>query len=259
MGYQLNLELPRTLNDKINWLILYDRNEIKATCADKYLVREHVETRIGEQFLIPAYLITEDVSDLVPENLPDHPVIIKATHDSGSNIIVRSKNQEDWNSIRNKCKKWLHHNYYYKSREWQYRKLKPRIIVEKLLINENNEVPFDYKLHFFNGNLVFTQVDIDRHTDHRRNLYDPDWKFIECQWYFENGRAVARPGSYEQMKKLGTQLARDFLYVRVDFYEFNSQVFFGELTFHPGSGSEEFHPSHFDVYFGEKLKLPIDG
>src|SRR5690606_31863903 len=131
------------------------------------------------------------------------------------------KESINWKEVQVKLKRRLKNNLYYGSKEWQYKDIKPRIIVEGLLTTEDGELPLDYKLHCFNGKLTFTQVDIDRHTCHRRNLYDLNWNFINCSWKYENGREIQRPDSYDLMRYLAEVIAKDFIYVRVDFYSVN--------------------------------------
>lgn len=256
MGYELNLDNPKTLNEKIQWLKLYDRTSLHTIAADKYAVRNYVEEKIGKQYLIPLYYDTQRPSDINVENLPDLPVIIKTNHDSSGGIIVKDKSLVNWKEIQDEFEKRLKKNFYYGSKEWQYKEIEPKIIVEKLLTTEEGNIPFDYKLHCFNGKLAFTQVDIDRQTNHCRNLYDESWNFIECTWKYKNGENIQKPHEYELMRSLAETLAKDFIYVRVDFYCVKGKVYFGELTFHSESGNGIFTPKYFDEKFGNMLKLP---
>ena len=255
LGYELDLNNPQTLNEKIQWLKLNDRNQLQTICADKYAVREYIRNKIGEQYLIPLILKTEKITDIFPENLPDYPFIIKTNHDSSGGIIVRDKSKIDWQNVRRKLAINLKNNYYYFNKEWQYKHIKPCIIVEKLLLDGSGSIPSDYKLHCFNGKLAFVQVDIDRQTDHRRSIYDPHWNLLDCQWLYQKGGSVAKPISFNKMSSLAEEIARDFCYVRVDFYNLNGEIYFGELTFHPGSGIELFTPFDWDKKFGAQLNL----
>ncbi|NYJ28036.1 ATP-grasp fold amidoligase family protein [Allomuricauda sp. ARW1Y1] len=255
MGYDLNLKNPRTLNEKINFLKIYERHPLLTIAADKYKVRGYIKKTIGEEYLIPLVLHTKNPEDIAPENLPNYPVIIKTNHNSSGGIIVKDKSSIDWNAKRKVLAKLLRENHYYSTREWQYKDIEPRIVVEKLLTDPKGNIPDDYKLHCFNGKLVFTQVDLDRHTDHKRNLYDVNWVRIPCSWFFDNGKDVLKPFQYMKMKELAEKIAKDFTYVRVDFYNTGESIFFGELTFHPGSGYEKFNPNSFDYELGEQLDL----
>lgn len=255
LGYRLDLKNPRTLNEKIQWLKLNDRRPLLPICADKYSVRQYIKEKIGEEYLIPLIFCCEDPKELSSKNLPDVPFVIKCTHDSGGAVIVRDRSDIDWKSIQRQFAWSLKSNYYFMWKEWQYKNIKPRIVVERLLLDENSAVPMDYKLHCFNGRVALIQVDIDRHKDHKRNLYDPDWNRINCRWLYDNGKEVIRPENLSKMKSLAQTIARDFLYVRVDLYNLGSRVFFGELTFHPEAGFGEFRPAIWDRKFGDMLRL----
>jgi hypothetical protein len=152
-------------------------------------------------------------------------------------------------------KNLLRENYFIASREWQYKNIKPRIVVEKLLMDEVGGIPYDYKMHCFNGKLVFTQVDLDRQINHTRNLYDTDWHYIPCKWIYENGKSIQKPLMYNKMRELAEIIAADFIYVRVDFYVLGKSIYFGELTFHSESGLGHFEPEHFDRDFGKLLDI----
>lgn len=258
LHYKLNLEDPKTFNEKIQWLKLHDRTPLHVTCSDKYAVREHIMNKIGSKYLVPLIFKTNNVEDLIPENFPDYPVIIKTNHDSGGGTMIYNKHEANWNDIQRIFRKRLAFNYDYGKGEWQYSEITPCIIVEKLLLDEQGNIPSDYKMHFFNGKLAFTHVDMDRSTDHRRNLYDPEWNFIPCTLLYKNGRPIDKPEVYEEMKKVASILAKDFIYVRVDLYVLGSKIYFGELTFHHGSGNELFTPMEWDNILGAQLQLPIE-
>ena len=255
LGYELDLENPKTFNGKIQWLKLNEREPLQVLCTDKYAVRDYIREKIGEAYLIPLLYHTDDPADITPETLPNVPHIIKANHNSGGAIVVRDKSKLDYKEVQKSLKVQLGRNYYNFSREWQYKDIEPRIIVEKLLLDEQGKVPKDYKFHCLNGELAFIQVDLDRYSDHRRNLYDPDWNFIDCQLLYEKGGHAARPPELEQMKALAETIAQDFRLVRVDFYNVGERVYFGELTFYPGNGFEPFTPRVWDRTFGDRLTL----
>lgn len=263
-GFNLNLENPKTLNEKIQWYKINYRNPLISICADKFAVRGYVADTIGSEFLIPLLFHTEKPKEIIPENLPDYPFIIKATHTAGTHHVVKNKNKADWKKIQTDCVWWLRLNYYYIQKEWQYKNLKPQIVVEKLLMESNGELPSDYKLHYFEGQFEFLQVDLDRFTNHKRNIYDKDWNLQNFTWspldksgkpYKNNGRDVAKPLNLALMIEMGAKLAKPFPYVRADFYVVNEQIFFGELTFHHAAGLEHFTPAELDLYYGKKVPL----
>lgn len=256
MGYSIDIDNPKTLNEKITWLKLYDRTDLHTLVADKYTVRSYIEKKIGKEYLIPLLFHTKDASELIPENLPDCSFIIKNNHDSGGYVIVKDKSAIDWPAVQKGFRRSLKDNFYFATREWQYKNIEPRIIVEELLTTEDGEIPNDYKLHCFNGKLAFVHVDISRFGDRRRNLYDPNWNFIPCVWQYENGEMEEKPKLFEEMKRLAETIAKDFIYSRVDFYAVKGKIYFGEITFHHHSGTQKFKTEGCDLKFGKLLKLP---
>jgi hypothetical protein len=258
MGYSLDLDNPQTLNEKINWLKLYDRTDLHTLVADKYKVRAYVSKKIGKEYLVPLIYQTKNPDNLKPENLTDSDYIIKANHDSSGGLIVQDQSSINWPVARKRFKRLLKDNHYYATREWQYKNIEPRIIVEELLITENGNIPNDYKLHCFNGKLAFVHIDIDRYGDRRRNLYDANWDFIPCVWQYENGEMETKPALFEKMKSLAETLAEDFAYARVDFYLVKGHIYFGEITFHHHSGFQKFNSLEWDYKFGQQLKLNVN-
>ena len=264
-GRDLNLKNPQTLNEKINWLKLrYNvNNDFYTQCADKYGVRDYLAKEFGEEYLIPLLFVTEDYRDLVPENIPDEHCIIKATHDSGGHyLIVRDKTNIDYKRLRENFRFWLSNNYYRSGKEWQYKNIVPRIVIEKLLETKNGKIPNDYKLHFINGELQFIYVSFDREGVNDRCTYDKDWNRLPFVWVpahtykpTMNSSIVPRPASLEKMIEFGSRIARNFKYVRVDFYDVDGKLYFGEITLHHGGGCDHFFPDKYDLYYGEKLKL----
>lgn len=254
LGYELDLENPQTFNEKISWLKLNERNPLQTLCADKYAVRNYVREKIGEQYLIPLLYHTDNPDDIVSENLPDVPHIIKANHNSGGAVVITDKSKVDFAEVRKSLREQLGRNYYHLWKEWQYKNIKPRIVVEKLLLDGSN-IPNDYKFHCFNGKVEFIQVDLERFTEHKRNLYDLDWNLMDCRWIYENGPAVEKPPALEQMIVLAETIAKDFRLVRVDFYTLGSSIYFGEITFHPETGMGVFYPSEWDKKLGDRLAL----
>ena len=262
----MNLNNPETLNEKILWLKLNDRTPLHTLCADKYTVRQYLINKFGEQYLIPLLYETETPNDITLDTIPDIPCIIKASHSQGDMIIVRNKFDLDIKRIQFEMKIWLKRNLYFETQEWQYKNCKPRIIIEKLLLDKDGKIPNDYKLHYINGKLEFVYCSVGRETVNKRNIYDAEWNPLFFSWvepYKETtnirGEEIPAPQSFEEMKRIGAIIAKDFpYYVRVDFYDVDGQLYFGEVTFHHGSGFDIFKPAKFDLEFGQKLRLPID-
>lgn len=263
-GKYPDLENPKTLNEKIVWLKLNDRTTLHTQCADKYAVRDYVSENIGSKYLVPLLYHTKCAKEIVPENLPDIPFIIKTNHDSGGVFIIYDKLKTDWSTLQKKLKNRLEHNYYWQSKEWQYKNIKPRIIVEKLLLDAKGNIPFDYKLHCFNGKVNMIQVDMGRGTDsHYRNWYTKDWIREPFKWTIVRNRKeikssiedIEKPKTLDLMIQLSETLSQPFRYVRVDWYDLDGQLFFGELTFHHDGGNRPIEPIEWDYKLGKKLKL----
>lgn len=259
LGYELDLENPKTFNEKIQWLKLYDRSAIHTVTADKFLSRKYISDIIGEQYLVPLILQTFNPDYLTANELPDYPFIIKANHDCGGTMIIKNKKDIDWNMVRNFFRTRLKKNYYYYGREWQYKNIKPRIIVEKLLTNTNGDVVYDYKVYCFNGKAKIVAVDKDREKSTKsRNWYDLDWNKKDIYWNtMGDNSIIEKPKCFDEMIELSEKMARSFPFLRVDWYLLKNQLFIGELTLHPGSGFVRFSPEKWDTILGDYLKLPI--
>lgn len=261
-GKKLDLKNPKTMNEKIEWLKLYDYKDEYTIIADKYRVREWLSKRYGESYLVPLIFVTENVQDINPTNIPDYPCIVKCNSGSAAYQIIRDKSKVNWPLLQKECQRWLDENYYYFSQEKQYKDVKPIIMVEKLLLTKNGTIPNDYKLNYFNGNLEFVYCSVDREGGNYRNIYDKDWKPLDFSWVHKSnyrddliGPAIPAPASFNEMVKIGNDIAKDFKYVRVDFYDVDGKLYYGEVTLHHGSGLDSFVPSKYDLIYGEKLML----
>lgn len=252
-GRELDLENPKTFNEKIQWRILRDRKDIYTQLADKYLVRDYVKEKIGEEYLIKLLGVYEKAEDINYDSLPNK-FVLKCNHDSGSVIICKDKSTFDRKAANKKLNFFLKRNFYYMTREWHYKNIKPLIICEEFL-EEDGKAPIDYKYHCLNNDVKFIQVDIGRFENHKRNNFDKNWKltpfiFGPKEYNFDNNyKRVEKPKKFEEMKKLALKIAEDFDYCRVDFYEVNEKIYFGEITFTPGAGLEVFS----DPKIGEEL------
>jgi hypothetical protein len=257
-GFRLNLCNPKTLNEKMQWKKIYDYNSLYVICSDKYLVRKYVTQKIGEKYLVPLFQVFEK-NNLFFSDLPNK-FVIKSTHASGHVYFVQDLDMEGKRKIEKMCKKWLSANYFYSTKDWQYKYIKPRIIIEGFLSGGNGSVPADYKFHCFYGKPVFIQVDIDRYDNHKRSYYDPEWNMLPFQFckqkkgkpVFESV-VVSRPSKLSEMISVAEKLSKDFDYVRIDLYQVGERVYFGEISFCHGSGFEKFFPQEYDKYYGEML------
>jgi hypothetical protein len=264
MGYPLNLDNPILLNEKIQWLKLYDRNKQYNLYADKYRVREYVKNKIGEQYLIPIYKVIPKNKKLTSSDFPDYPVVIKANHNSGGTKIIFNKNSIDLKLLNRTCNNWLRENYYYVSKEAQYKHIKPLLFIEKLLLDENENIPEDLKLHCFNGKVELISIDSNRFTNHCRDFYDRDWNKIDMIWsLFKNGKptspnsdvTIPKPEILDHLIEVAEKLASEFKYVRVDLYIVKKQIYFGELTLHHGGGFQEILPKSKAIELGKLIDL----
>lgn len=263
-GRELDLENPRTLNEKIQWLKLYYNVDkpFYTKCADKFSARDYVAKEFGEEYLVPLLYETTDCSKLGYDTFPDCHCIVKSNHDSGHYYIVRDKNEVDFRWLRNECKYWLSVDYYKRGKEWQYKNIERRIIIEKLLETKDGKIPNDYKLHFINGELQFIYVSYDREGVNDRCVFDASWNRQPFVWLEKvkykptlNTADVPKPASLNKMIEFGTRIAQNFKYVRVDFYDVDGKLYFGEITLHHGGGFDSFFPEEYDLYFGKKLNL----
>ena len=265
-GKYPDLDNPKSLNEKIQWIKLHDHRDEKTVLADKYLMRNCLIQKFGDEVkphLIPLLFSTADWREITLDNLPDEPFVIKANHSSQQTKIIHDKSKICIEALRQECRAWLNTNFYFHSQEWQYRDIPRRIVVEKMLQTKTGAIPNDYKLHFFNGNLEFVYCSIDREGANTRNIYDADWHPLHFSWSSskrdenKRGPEIQPPASFEQMRHYGQAIAQNYDYVRCDFFDVDGQMYFGEVTFHHGGGLDVFNPPEYDLIYGQKLQLTI--
>ncbi len=249
-----SLNPPVTFNEKLQWLKLYDRRDQIVLLADKSSVRDFVAKKIGINYLNEVYGVWGKLEDINFKNLPNS-FVIKATHGSGMNYFVRDKAKENGDSIIDICSKWLRTDYGVSGREWMYSKMKPKIIAEKLILDNQGKVPKDYKVFCFNGKAKFIAIDVDRFENQRRCFYDINWtkqNFTTLHKIYEGD--IPRPSNLDELLFCAETLAETFKFVRVDFY-LTDKLIFGEMTFFPGNCTEPFYPDSFDFELGEYLSI----
>jgi len=255
-GRPLNLESPATFNEKIHWLMLNYRIPVMTQLADKCKVRGYVAARVGDSLLNDLYGVWDDPWAVEFERLPDS-FVLKVTSGSGQNVLCRDKAKLNVERTRLQLAEWMKRNEYWVSREWAYKRITPRIIGERFLKDEQGNVPSDYKLFCFNGEPLFVQVDTDRFTDHRRDLFDLDWKLLPFNiMYSSSQRAIPRPANLETMISAARALSQGFPFVRVDLYSTGERMIFGEMTWYPEGGLSAFIPDSYDLEWGNVLRLP---
>ena len=258
-GYPLNLDNPRTYNEKLQWLKMYWHNPILTTLVDKYAVKDFVKERIGEQYVIPTIGVWDKVSDIDWNKLPNQ-FVLKSTHDSGGLVICKDKSQLDRRSAIKKLKKSMANNYYYYGYEWPYKNVVPRIIAEPYLEDPETRELRDYKFFCFNGVVRALFIATDRNkegVDVKFDFFDEEFNHLPFKQGHENASILpVKPHCFEEMKVLATTLSRGFPHVRVDFYEVDGHVYFGEMTFFHHGGWTKFDPERWDEVFGSWLTLP---
>lgn len=254
---KLDLNNPQTFNEKLQWLKLNDRKEVYTIMVDKNLCKDYVAKKIGEEYIIPTINVYDSFSDINFEKLPQQ-FVIKCSHDSGSIVICKDKNQLDIKKSKKKIDNSLKKNYYYDGREWPYKNIVPKVIVEKYMIDENLGELRDYKFFCFNGKVKYFKIDFDRYTRHGANYFDRNGNLMPfgeevCPPNY--AKKLELPINLEKMVKLAERLSKDIPFLRVDFYEINGNIFFGELTFFPSSGFGRFIPSEWDLKLGEEINI----
>lgn len=258
MGKKLDLKNPQTFNEKLQWLKLYDRNPEYTKMVDKYEVRQYIKDKIGEQYLIPLVGGPWDKwEDIDFSKLPDQ-FVLKCTHDSGSVAICRNKDEFDFDSIRKKFNRALKGNFFYGGREWPYKNVKPRIIAEKYMEEKSMDELIDYKLMCFNSKVKATFVCSDRFSksDLKVTFYDTEWNKLPFERHYPASSVkIEKPKTYAEMIAIAEKLSESIPFVRMDFYEIQNKIYFGECTFYPGSGMEEFNPENWDLEMGSWIKL----
>lgn len=255
-GYKLNLENPKTFNEKLQWLKLYDRNPLYTNLVDKYIVKEYVVKNIGEEYIIPTLGIYDKFEEINFDLLPDK-FVMKCTHDSGGLVICKDKKKLDIIEAQKKLVKNLKINYYYKGREWPYKDVKPRIIIEKYMEDKKFKEIRDYKIMCFNGEPKMLFICNDRFTDGLHvTFFDLDWNKLPFERHYpSSNKEIEKPINFDKMLEFSKKLSKNIPFVRVDWYEINGKLYFGELTFYPGSGYEEFKPFEWDEKIGEMINL----
>lgn len=255
MDKKLNLENPITFNEKLQWLKLYDRNPLYPKLVDKYNVRKYIESKIGSEYLIPLLGVWDNFDEIDFSELPKQ-FVLKTTHDSGGVVICKDKSSLDIEQARKKITKSLNNNYYDANREWVYKDLKPRVIAEKYMTKSNGEGLEDYKFFSFNGEVKALFVATDRSTNTKSDFFNPEFEQLPIKQYYPNSnKKITKPTNYDEMIKISEILSEKIPHVRVDLYNDNGKIYFGELTFYHFSGAVRFEPEKYDKIFGKWIKL----
>ena len=259
MGKKLNLKNPQSFSEKLQWLKLYNRRPEYTMMVDKYAVKDYVAGIIGKEHIIPTLGVWNRIEDIDWESLPNQ-FVLKCTHDSGGLVICKDKSKLNVQEAIVKLKNGLKNDYYRDHREWPYKNVPRRIIAEKYMVDESGYELKDYKWFCFDGDPKALFIATDRGNpdeDTKFDFFDVEFKHLP----FTNGhpnanRLITKPKGFEEMKQLAGLLSQGIPHVRVDFYDINGKVYFGELTFYHWSGFVPFEPEEWDYKFGEWIKLP---
>lgn len=255
-GKIVDLKNPKTFSEKLQWYKLNARLPIMQTCADKVAVRDYLKELGYQDLLNDVHGVYSNVKEIDWDVLPEQ-FVIKAAHGSGQNIIVSDKSKLDIKHAKKMLNSWLHQDISWSGREWVYRGMPRRIIAEKFLKDETGELR-DYKFFCFNGKPTFMQLEVGRYTEHNtRNFYDMDWKLMPFGKELPHNPdiVVEKPIMFEEMKQIAVELCKPFQFVRVDLYQVNGKIYFGELTFFPAGGAPDFVPSEYDEIVGKYWEL----
>ena len=258
-GRRLNLNNPKSYNEKLQWLKIHDRKPEYTQMVDKAGVKDYITKTIGEQYVIPTLGIWKHFDEINFTTLPEK-FVLKCTHDSGGLVICKDKKTLDKVSAKKKIEKCLKKNYFYGTREWPYKDVKPRIIAEPLLEQANGEEICDYKVMCFNGKAKLIELHMNRHSDHHtQDFYDVNWQKTEISQGKGYGGCsdieVPKPSCLDKMLRLSETLTKDMAHCRVDWYVVNGHLYFGELTFFDGSGYVLFDDDKYDLLLGSWIYL----
>lgn len=260
MGYKLNLDNPKTYSEKIQWLKLYDRRKIYTTLVDKYEVKIHVRDLIGEEHLAKTYGVWDSPNEIDFSKLPER-FVLKTTHGGGNEgvIVVNNKKDIDVDNIKFRLSKALKQDLYKHSREWPYKNIKKRIIAEEFLEDKETGELRDYKFFCFNGEVkaLFVATERQKRAEPFFNFFDSDYNKLDLmQGHPKSSVLPAKPSKFDEMKALAEKLSKGLPHVRIDFYQANGIVYFGEFTFYHFGGMVPFEPNKWDEIFGTWLTLP---
>ena len=259
LGRFPNLRNPKRFTEKLQWYKLNYRTPLMTQCADKYRIRFYLRDKGYEEYMPALYQVCDRYDEIDFNKLPES-FAIKCNNGCGTNIFVKNKAEIDKDKISSEISKWNEVNTISVGREWAYQNIEPKIVVEELLVShdgtQKNDLN-DYKILCFNGEPKAIWADVDRHIDHRRNFYDLEWNDLGVVSDCPNSSVpVPKPYGLEKMIDIAKDIAKDFPFVRVDFYSVTQKIYIGELTFYPWSGCVQYTPDSFDFELGSYFTLP---
>lgn len=259
MGRKLYLDNPKTMNEKLQWLKLYDRNPLYPNLVDKYEVRSYIRQNIGDQYLVPLLGVWERFDDIDLSELPDK-FVLKTTHDSGGVVICTDKIDFNFEEAKKKLSKSLKNNYYYHGCEWPYKNIKPRIICEQYISDRCGSFMLtDYKFYCFDGKVDSVMLCIDREKgDPKFYFFDKEWNLKRYNIRGKNAPenfTIPKPDCIDEMFTLAEKLSKDIPFVRIDMYCSDEKIYFGEFTFYPSCGMDPNRLPESDLLFGDMINI----
>ncbi|WP_026835446.1 ATP-grasp fold amidoligase family protein [Eubacterium xylanophilum] len=256
---KLDLDNPKSYNEKLQWLKLHDRKDYYSDLVDKYEVKRIVSNIIGDEYIIPTLGVWERFEDIDFSKLPQK-FVLKCTHDSGGIVICKDKDLLNLKAAKKKINKSLKSNFYWQSREWAYKNIRPRIIAEVYMSDDSGKELNDYKMMCFNGKFDNTMICVGRYSEQGVRYYhmDRDWKFLPYVYYENIDEADLedlKPKNYEEMITIAEKLCVGFPHIRVDLYNISGKIYFGELTFFQSGGFDNDFTEDAKMILGDKIVL----
>lgn len=256
MGKDVDLKHPKTYTEKIQWLKLYDRRPEYTTMVDKYSAKQYVADIIGEEYIIPTLGVWNSFEEIDFVSLPNQ-FVLKTTHDSGGLVVCKDKNHLDLVEAKRKIEQSLNCNYYLHGREWAYKNVKPRIIAEKYLEDRVVNDLIDYKFYCFDGKARAMYVAQGRPNNTRFDYFDIEFNHLPLKYGCPNSEyPISKPSEYDEMVSIAEKLSKGIPHIRVDLYDVEGHIYFGELTLADGNGMTPFEPEEWDKIFGDWITLP---
>ena len=253
-----DLKDPKTFNEKLQWLKLYDRKPEYTNMVDKYEAKKYVSERIGEEYIIPTLGLWDRFEDIDFDSLPEQ-FVLKCTHDSGGLVICRDKSKLNWEATKRRINASLKTNYFYQGREWPYKNVKPRILAEKYMEDGSSKDLTDYKFYCFNGEpkYLYVSTGLENHATASISFLTLDWEFAPFgrSDFKSFAELPTKPSMYDEMLELAKKLSAGHIFLRVDLYQIERQIYFSELTFSPCGGMMPFDPPKWDLELGKMLDL----
>lgn len=259
MNKNLDLKNPKTFNEKLQWLKLYNRNNLYTKLVDKYEVKKYVSELLGDEYIIPTIGVWDNPNKIDFQNLPNQ-FVLKCTHNSGLGMVIcKDKKLLNYDSVKKNLRKGLNENYYLSGREWPYKNVIPKIIAEKYIEDKTGGL-IDYKFFCFDGYVDNVMVCIDRHINKPKfYFFNKNWELLRINVRGKEAPedfTLPKPECIDEMFHIASKLSKNIPFVRIDLYECNGKIYFGEFTFFPQNGFDKNLLPETDLYLGNLIKLP---